>query len=102
MAKRFWKYAVPTVPDLDVSPGMVITSGVGGSIVMLNVLVDEPLWSCTFTVNVLVSSCVGVPEMSVDWTPYDSNMVSPLGSEPETRLNLSGLPRPPLEVIKAE
>jgi hypothetical protein len=29
-------------------------------------------------------------------------MVSPLGSEPDTRLNLSGLPKPQLEVIKAE
>lgn len=43
LAKRFWKYALPTVPAVDVAPGMVITSVLGGLILMLNVLELEPL-----------------------------------------------------------
>jgi hypothetical protein len=89
------------VPDARVELWFVITSGRGGSIVMLNTFVAVfPDWSLTWTVNVCVSTVVGVPVTDVDCTPNDVAIVSPAGMCPAISLNVCGVPWPPLEVMK--
>ena len=59
-----------------------------------------PDWSLTWTVNVWVSTVVGVPVTEVELTPKSVAIVSPAGMRPARSLNVCGVPWPPLEVMK--
>ena len=59
-----------------------------------------PAPSLTCTVNVLVSTLVGVPVISVDCTPKNLSIFKPNGSLPLTTRHVKGVgPEPPLAVV---